>query len=111
MHAASHAVTGHFGGAMRATHHRQEEPMTTTTTRRRSLTRSERRAVRALAAQVWPLAIRLADRIDPAMSPAKGSVAEKLRQFAAAALQAEGRLTPARDFSAFARRFQGRRAA
>ena len=78
--------------------------MQTTTNRR--LSRTERQRLRALAASVWPVAIRLADRIDPAMSPAKGSAAEKLRRLAAAALQTEARLTPRYEFRAFARRFR-----
>ena len=78
--------------------------MQTTTNRR--LSRSERQQLRALAASVWPVAIRLADRIDPTMAPAPRSVADRLRSLAAAALQTEARLTPRHEFRAFARRFR-----
>ena len=83
--------------------------MQTTTNRR--LSRTEYHQLRSLAASIWPVAIRVADRIDPTMSPPKGSVRNTCAASRRPALQAEGRLTPARDFPAFAQRFQGRRAA
>jgi hypothetical protein len=45
--------------------------MTAATYRRPTLSGSERRQLCALAASVWPVCIRLADRIDPKMAPAK----------------------------------------
>jgi hypothetical protein len=67
------------------------------TSRRPSLNRAERRYLCAVAAQVCPAALRFASRLDPAMSPAKGSVADKLRKLAAAAIQTEMRLLPTRE--------------
>jgi hypothetical protein len=96
---------GVFAGTKSGSDPAQEDHTVTTATNRR-LSCTERRNLRALAAAVWPVALRLADRLDPVMSPARGSVADKLRGLAAAALQTEARLTPAREFRAFARRFR-----
>lgn len=103
MHGAARGESRHSAGTQLGSETGQEETTMQTTTNRR-LSRAERQQLRALAASVWPVAIRLADRIDPTMQPAKGSVADKLRGLAAAALQTEGRLTPRREFRAFARR-------
>jgi len=79
--------------------------MTTTTKRRRFLTRSERRQLVAIAAAVWPLAVKLGERIDPAREAKAGNgIAAKLHALAASALQVEARLLPARELRGLHRR-------